>query len=191
MTVLTGPRLRALWLGALFFAGTYLFLELVALIVPGRPLIVGTPSIPVGLYWRFPGTLPAAGAYFSFRVNPVNQELRRRYVAHEGMAFTKIALGVPGDRVVAQGKVLSVCTGKSCRFAGEVQSVDSKGRPLQSWLRQQGLSGYTLKEDEFWAFGPYWGSLDSRYLGPIKSADITGAAVPVWQMENTLPSRKP
>lgn len=151
--------------------------------VPGYPILVGTPSIPTGVYWlnKAPPTLQA-GHTVTFPFEPTQPWLQGRYGEH--LLHTKLLLGVAGDIVRHNGQGLEVCPapdalGKAdpCRPAGVAQAQDSRGRPLYSWLAAG--EQYVLKPGEGWAHGPHPRSLDSRYHGPIDLRTVRGRATPI------------
>lgn len=151
---------------------------------PGYPVIVGTPSIPTGLYWLNTTQGPAVGEAATFLFAPKQDWLRERYADRSVHIHTKRVIGLAGDTVRAkddQAKVLEICpaSGAACRFAGRVPDVDRKGRPLRSWLAEQPGHTYTLKVGEAWLFGEHRHSLDSRYYGPLAVSEIRGRARPI------------
>jgi len=151
---------------------------------PGYPILVGTPSIAMGVYWvdktdhRY-----ARGDYVSFDFEPQQTWLQGRY-GHD-LVHTKMVLGVAGDVVRAdQDLNLTLCRrnvdglANSCVSAGKVFQKDSKGRPLYSWVPAG--HKYTLRAGELWVFGTHPRSLDSRYHGPILAGATHGKAQPLW-----------
>lgn len=152
---------------------------------PGYPIVVGTPSIPMGFYWvdrtehQF-----SRGDYVSFDFNPTQPWLQGRYGRE--LVHTKIVLGIAGDVIRAdQNLDLTLCHpaagGKpgACVSAGHVYLQDSKGRPLYSWVPAG--HEYTLRAGELWVYGTHPKSLDSRYHGPVLAAATSGKAAPLWQ----------
>lgn len=152
-----------------------------SLYAPGYPIIVGTSSVPTGLYWltKDPGFI-RSGDLITFQFRPADW-LKSRY--GEDKVHTKIALGVPGQLVKADDAgSLEVCATDAvqevCRSAGKPLAQDSKGRPMRPWLApgQQ----YRLKPQEYWVYSPHPRSLDSRYEGPVPRKAIRGTAKAVW-----------
>lgn len=150
---------------------------------PGYPIIVGTPSIPTGVYWldktqhHF-----GRGDYVTFSFEPKQEWLKGRY--GQELVHTKQVLGVSGDVVKADAELnLTLCQMNDgeppkCVPAGKAWSADSKGRPLYSWVPAN--HEYTLKPGELWVWAPHLRSLDSRYHGPVLAAEMHGKAKPLF-----------
>lgn len=171
----------ALW----FLVGIFLT-ELFARYSPGYPIIVGTPSLPTGLYWVNKTVPPKLNDIITFPFSPPQKWVAERYAQPYQTSHTKILKGVPGDVVFADKNLqLTIChTDKSligppsCEPVGQVRVRDSKGRPMTSWVPAGGQ--YVLKPGEYWVYAPHPLSLDSRYHGPIPSAGVPGHVTPVW-----------
>ncbi|WP_227871449.1 S26 family signal peptidase [Novimethylophilus kurashikiensis] len=151
---------------------------------PGYPIVVGTPSVPTGIYW-VDKTAPAhRNNLVTFPFEPKAAWLRERY--GDEHVHTKLLKGLPGDTIHADNaNNLTLCHHlqdevgpPDCEPVGKVQEKDSKGRPLFSWVPAN--QGYVLKAGEYWVYSPHPKSLDSRYHGPIESASVTGVATPIW-----------
>ena len=158
---------------------------------PGYPMIVGTDSIPTGLYWvqKQPVTF-RVGELASFPFEPQQPWLRAAY-GDNNRVHTKIVLGLPGDNVQADANGnLSVCPPvflthpgipELCRPAGQAKEKDGKGQRLGGWLNP-GYQ-YTLQPGELWMYSPHPRSLDSRYHGPVPLASVYGKATPLLLFE--------
>lgn len=147
---------------------------------PGYPIIVGTPSLPTGLYWldRHPGTLQR-GDLITFWFKPTQPWLQARYARN--LVHTKQLVGGAGDTVFAsRGQDLMLCPADEtvCRAVGRPHPQDGRGRPLGAFVPEG--KAYTLRAGELWVYAPHDRSLDSRYHGPIQEADVHGRARPVW-----------
>lgn len=168
--------------GLWFMAGVALT-SLLSFTVPGRPIIVGSNSIPAGVYWLdTQNTSYAAGDYASFPFKPSQDWLRVRYGTDR--VFTKQVLGVAGDTIYADAqKSLKICKqttegAPTCKAAGTPQVFDSVGRPMSAWIEAN--HQYTLKAGEVWMYGTNTRSLDSRYYGPVNLAMLYGKATPLF-----------
>lgn len=168
----------------LWLAFGWLLTSIIGKLSPGQLIVVGSDSVPVGVYWlNTSAPVYAVGRMGSFQFNPPQQWLRERF--GHGQYFTKRIAAVAGDTVIADAEgALSVCRKPAadmppvpCAAAGSPLALDSKGRPMQSWLSagQQ----YTLRSGEVWVYGENRKSLDSRYYGPVSLALFTGEASPV------------
>lgn len=147
---------------------------------PGYPIIVGTPSLPTGIYWLdwHPGRLQR-GDLITFWFKPNQPWLAARY--RKNLVHTKQLVGRAGDTVVAApGADLLICTADSraCRSVGRARTMDGLGRPMTGYVPEG--SAYTLRAGELWVFAPHERSLDSRYHGPIAETDVHGRARPIW-----------
>lgn len=156
----------------------------ISMLSPGYPIVVGTPSIPVGVYWVTKGAVIDRGDLVSFSFQP-QEEWLKRY--GDNLTHTKVALGLPGDIVTADSSGnLEVCSrlGSSsssawgCVAAGRAQDKDRMGRDLKAWLAPG--ESYTLKEGELWIHAPHPRSLDSRYHGPTQVDQVFGTASALW-----------
>lgn len=150
---------------------------------PGYPIIVGTPSVPTGIYWLDKTQhYFSRGDYVTFSFEPQQAWLKGRY--GQELVHTKEVLGVAGDVVKADADLnLTLCQTRDneapkCVPAGKAWSADSKGRPLYSWVPAN--HEYTLREGELWVWAPHPRSLDSRYHGPVLAAEMHGKAQPLF-----------
>jgi type IV secretory pathway protease TraF len=149
------------------------------LVAPGYPIIVDTPSIQEGLYWRdMKSPSHVRGSVSSFDFEPSEQWLRERYWV-PGAVHSKRIVALDGDTVTVDlaGKI-TVCTPSGsvtqCAEHGKIVSTDTKGRAMKSWVPLG--TTYTLKNGEAWMMGEHPLSLDSRYNGPIPVSKLKGTA---------------
>ena len=168
-------RLRRLaWLLAAFgaFAGLTQF--------SGRLIVANTtPSVDPGLYLSRPGWLGGeihVGGLVSLRM----PELARLYfaahanrpVADAGDWFLikPVAAG-PGDLIDTTGRRVFV----NGRDLGPIYDHDDLGRALPRWRDSR-----TLGPDEWLLVSQRCpGSLDGRYFGPVRTADLEAVRVPL------------
>lgn len=150
---------------------------------PGYPILVGTESIPPGLYW----VDRRVSSYFeddyvTFPFKPTQAWISERYRGNQRV-FTKQVKAIEGDTVSADEQgLLRVCRTRNtavpvrCEELGRPRDVDSQGRAMTPWLapRQQ----YVLQAGELWVHGAHPKSLDSRYYGPIHTSIVKGRATP-------------
>lgn len=171
---------------AVWFLFGWMITQALSMYAPGYPMLVGTPSIPTGLYWvdRHPAGI-RRGDTVSFPFEPTQPWLKDRY--GNDLVHTKIVLGVVGDTLssATDGR-LTLCHTQdnvrrlpvTCEPAGQAQTKDSAGRPLKSWVPPG--HAYTLKDAELWVYAPHPRSLDSRYHGPIQASSVYGRATPLF-----------
>lgn len=174
---------------------------LIKVAVPFSPVIVGTESIPRGLYLL--DSRPQhykPGDYVTFRFAPAQAELRERFnPSGKEIRHTKMIKGVAGNIVTASPEgALKVCRlsvnpggaladqiptlnddspGWHCESAGTPQPLDSQGRALTAWLPPG--NAYLLRPGEVWIYGVHEKSLDSRYYGPLAEAALAGRSYPL------------
>lgn len=131
---------------------------------PAPVLVNESPSLPAGFYVRLASALPERGA-----VVAVHQpDIVRPYLARRGMPSSvrliKRVAATGGDLVCSDGRWLIA------PFRAEpVRSEDRTGERLPVWRGCRRLA-----PDERLLLGDTPTSLDSRYFGPVKLADIDG-----------------
>ena len=150
----------------------------------GGAMVVYTPSVPVGLYWRHdvrPETL-VRDAYVCVQATSSHAptELRERVLdGRLPAAWRKDALV---KRVAAvEGQRVDYANGRGVLVDGELlpQSValprDSQGHALP-------FPSYpvVLERGQVWLRAEHPQGLDSRYLGAVEVRAITCVAEPVW-----------
>lgn len=141
-------------------------------------LFNASASAPEGFYVRDKGG-PRRGAFATVRAADVaGAYARLRHFDGARDRFIKrIAAGM-GDLVCARGQSVIVATRVLWRL-----NRDGQGRALPQW---QGCR--RLGPGEWFLLGDADGSFDSRYWGPVTSAEIEG----VWRpMFNTASQRLP
>lgn len=125
-----------------------------------------TDSEPQGLYVRIP-VAPQVGRIIAFHAPAAAfpyADGRMAYL-HEVPILKQVAAG-PGDVVCTRGNVLSI----NGRRRAPVLAQDPRGRPLPHWDGCRALG-----PGEFFVFSDRIpNSFDSRYYGPVASAQILG-----------------
>ncbi len=133
-----------------------------------RLLYNHTPSVPVGFYIRT-GAPIARGAFVTVRAADVAPAAARsREFEGPRDRFIKRVAAVAGDRVCAEGGVLTI-NGES---TVPRRARDSGGAPLQRWTGCRALTAH-----EVLVLGDAEQSFDGRYWGPIDRNLIEG----VWR----------
>lgn len=133
-----------------------------------RLLYNHTPSVPVGLYLRTDAPL-SRGVFVTVRAADVApDEARLRHFDGPRDRFIKRVAAVSGDRVCAEGDVLTINDALVIPRRGE----DSAGAPLRRWDGCRDLLG-----DEVLLLGDDERSFDGRYWGPSDKSQIDG----VWR----------
>lgn len=139
----------------------------------GPPWILfnGTPSEPIGLYWRSLDR-PAVGALVAFPAPPTAfpyADGRLAYLRREPI-LKGVAAG-PGDRVCAAGAQLTI----NGAVRGPIADRDGQGRALPHWRGCRALA-----PDELFVFSARVpNSFDSRYFGPIPARSLLGVYRPL------------
>lgn len=157
-------RLRRLLVVAAAPAVGLLVLGAVATQRPALALINESPSLPRGVYLRTPAAGIGRGAVVSLR----QPHIVRPYFSRQGMPaevrLIKRVAATGGDTVCSDGRWL-IAPMRTVR----VPSRDSAGRPLPTWRGCRRLAA-----DERLLLGDTPSSLDSRYFGPVRTAQIEG-----------------
>jgi conjugative transfer signal peptidase TraF len=133
----------------------------------------GSASTPRGLYRVYPGAALHRGDIVVARLaDPYRRIAARRGYLPLGVPLVKRIAAVPGDRVCAQGAILSL----NGRMAALRESLDALGRALPVWsvCRDLGASEYLLLGESPWSF-------DGRYFGATDKREIIGRAVLLWR----------
>ncbi len=201
--LLTGqasPQVRRRFNRKLITAGLAFWLAAIGMHVASsqmtaHPIFVVTDSISTGIYWLDTTAHDfRRGEFATFHFHPKGGYLAKRYAPAR---HTKYLLGLPGDTVWSDAEGhLRVCKGHephvsqidgpaavvACWEAGATRKLDSLGRPMKPWLAPG--KSYVLGAGEYWDYGPNVKSLDARYTGPVKAADIMGKATPLWIWED-------
>jgi conjugative transfer signal peptidase TraF len=141
-----------------------------------QPLLLwnASASTPRGLYRVFPGGGVRRGDNVVARlVEPYRSIAARRGYLPRGVPLVKRIAAVPGDRVCAQGALVSI----NGKMAAVRKSLDALGRALPAWsgCRDLDAAEYLLLGDNPWSF-------DGRYFGTMDKRDIIGRAVLLWRV---------
>ena len=132
-----------------------------------------TPSLPEGLYVRSILEAPAVGRTVAILTPPAVADYYRRIGAGADLptVLKPLAAG-PGDHVCVAGGGLAI----NGRFVARVARTDRNGVPLPRWDGCRALG-----VDEWFTYAPRIpNSLDGRYYGPVREADIVGVYRPAW-----------
>jgi conjugative transfer signal peptidase TraF len=136
-------------------------------------------SMPRGLWlvWKTPGIPYHVGDVVT--ACPPLDGWQRRYV-YSGSCPTQLEpmlkpiVAVEGDRVTVSADGISV-NGATIVDSFPL-NLDGSGRLLVSYPE----GNYTVRPGQVWLVVPLGYSFDSRYFGPVSTADIQGRAKPVW-----------
>lgn len=131
-----------------------------------------TESLPRGLYVKSSAPL-AVGAIVEFHT----PDVVRSHVDGGFEYLLKPVVAGPGDRVdTTTGRVIVNGTAIA---DSNLLSTDSQGRPVPSWCDSR-----VLGPDEFFVLSTRIpNSVDSRYFGPIRRADVVSVRRCVWAWE--------
>ena len=131
---------------------------------PALAVVNESPSLPRGLYIRDERATPERGAVVTVPQPPSV----RPYLARLGMPadvrLIKRVAATAGDAVCSDGRWL-LAPGRMV----EVRGVDRTGAALPVWRGCRRLA-----PDERFLLGDTPTSLDSRYFGPVRTAQIEG-----------------
>lgn len=155
---------------------------------PGRLRPVWTPSIPVGLYHMTP--VRPADPPLALRGEAVQlclpAQLARwagRHTRIPGYGcpagaghLAKFVVAVPGDTV--EHTLAALIINGTPLPASNSHVRDTRGAPLHA--PGAGPGTYVLAPGQVWIYAPDPYSLDSRLLGPIPAAGISGTIRPLW-----------
>ena len=140
-----------------------------------------TPSVPTGFY-RI--TTDEAASYVefcppsSFGALSVERGYRDRArfgCPDGGEPVLKRVIAKPGELVEISARGISI--NGSLLPNTTAQSLDSLGRPLTAWP----FGRYRVTVDTVWVASTFNArSFDSRYFGPIRTADIKHRLRPLW-----------
>src|SRR4051794_38078401 len=146
------------------------------LLVSPQPVLLwnASASTPRGLYRVYPGAAFHRGdSVVAWLAEPYRSIAARRGYLPRGVPLVKRIVAVPGDRVCAQGAMVST----DGKMAAVRKSLDALGRALPVWsgCRDLGAAEYLLLGDSPWSF-------DGRYFGATDRRDIIGRAVLLWRV---------
>lgn len=138
-------------------------------------------SLPVGLYWHKTSTaMPKHGDKVCFSYRAPEWAVSRNYF-FDGALLCKIALGLPGDRIVQAEDRVELCRPSGCEDVGRVLAFDSQGRPVQPAELPEAIpEGYV-----YLGIPAVPNSFDSRYLGLIDARDIQRTIYPAFVWESS------
>jgi conjugative transfer signal peptidase TraF len=157
-------RLRRLLLAAVAPAAGLLAVGAVAAQRPAVALINESPSLPRGVYLRTPSAEIERGVVVALR-QPASVGA---YLARQGMPsevrLIKRVAATGGDTVCSDGRWL-IAPMRTVR----IHARDSAGVALRPWRGCRRLAA-----DERVLLGDTPSSLDSRYFGPVRTAQIEG-----------------
>lgn len=139
-----------------------------------------SPSLPLGLYWDSP--VPAKLHRFElacFSYAPPAWAMPRHYYS-PGAQICKWVYGLPGDRIVRNGRTLHICHKNKCIFAGVILKTDSEGRPAYG----ADLPAVIPQDEYYFGSTRVPNSYDSRYLGLIDSVQVTRVIHPLWTQKH-------
>ena len=138
-----------------------------------RPQLVwnASASAPIGLYRVISGA-PERGDFVLVRLPKSIEKLAaiRGYLPG-GVPLIKRIAAVAGDDVCAFGGAIMV----NGEIVARQRKVDRAGRSLPRWNECR-----ELVQGEFFLLGDAPDSFDSRYFGPVPSAQVTGRLAPLW-----------
>jgi len=130
-----------------------------------------TASAPEGLYWlRDEPFTKGRWVVLSARSGPAEWSQARGYVGEDWPLLKQVS-GVPGDKICRDGTAVSI----NDENVATALLSDEKGRDLPAW---DGC--FTLVEGALFLLSPHPSSLDGRYFGAVREADILGIAVPLF-----------
>ena len=131
-----------------------------------------TESLPLGFYWLERDVEPVRGELVAFPIpNDVRQIVHDRRYVPDGAYLVKPVVGLPGDRVCADGGVFTV----NDEVIGRVLVEDRAGRPLPHPYVCK-----TVVEGEVYVASTNPRSFDSRTFGSVPSKAIRGRVTPLW-----------
>jgi conjugal transfer pilin signal peptidase TrbI len=126
-----------------------------------------TPSLPQTFFLIHKRADVHKGDYVSFRIPPSNSPVQ----FNSNMILTKIAVGVPGDVVSVQGRIVYV----NSVPVGFAKERSLKGEPLDP------IDPLVVPPGHLYVMGLHKDSLDSRYtlVGLVPTTNLVGRAYPI------------
>jgi conjugative transfer signal peptidase TraF len=138
---------------------------------PARVIWNRTASAPEGLYWlRDDPFTRGRWVVLSARSEPAKWAEAHGFTGKDWPLLKQVS-GVAGDEICREETEIFINKSQ----AGSALLRDQKGRDLPSWN-----GCVTLKFGEVFLLSPHPSSLDGRYFGPVRQADIQGVAVPLF-----------
>lgn len=141
---------------------------------PQMPVLLwnATASAPLGFYRMAPVAVPSVGDWVAYRPPaPLARWLSAGGYLPAHVPLLKKVAAVAGEEVCRDGDVLSIDETRVARILHQ----DSRGRPLRGWVGCR-----RLRDGELFLLNPAPRSLDGRYFGPVRTADLMGRAEPLW-----------
>jgi conjugative transfer signal peptidase TraF len=137
---------------------------------PAKVIWNRTASAPEGLYWlRDEPFTKGRWVVLSARSGPAQWAEAQGYVGKDWPLLKHVS-GVPGDEICREGVDVFI----NDHPVAIALISDQKGRDLPAW---DGC--VTLRNGEVFLLSEHSSSLDGRYFGAVREADILGVAVPV------------
>lgn len=137
---------------------------------PAKVIWNRTTSAPEGLYWlRDEPFTKGRWVVLSARSGPAQWAEARGYVGKDWPILKRVS-GVSGDEICRKGVDVFI----NDQPVAIALISDAKGRDLPAW---DGC--ITLRNGEAFLLSPHPSSLDGRYFGAVREADILGVAVPM------------
>ncbi|TGT71817.1 MULTISPECIES: S26 family signal peptidase [unclassified Mesorhizobium] len=138
------------------------------------PLLVwnASASAPLGLYGLGLGAARTGDFVLVRMPNMVGQLADQRGYLPRGVPLVKRVAALRSEHVCAFNDAIII----GGKIAARRLKADSQGRPLPWWNECRPLAG----NEVFLISGDAPGSFDSRYFGPVPSANIVGRLVPLW-----------
>jgi type IV secretory pathway protease TraF len=133
-------------------------------------LVNETPSVPRGLYLRT-SAAPAHGRVVAVTPPAAARSYLATLGAPPGATLLKRVAAGPGEVVCRLGDMMTWP-----RDARVAQPRDRRGEPLPGWTGCRRLGA-----DELLVVGDTAASFDSRYFGPVRSAEIQGVYREIWR----------
>jgi conjugative transfer signal peptidase TraF len=137
------------------------------------PVIVwnASASAPIGLYRVVPGT-PQRGDLVLVRTPRSIETLAgTRHYLPAGVPLVKHIAAITGDVVCAVHEAILI----DGHVVARQRETDRAGRPLPLWTGCRRLA-----RDEVFLLNTPENSFDSRYFGPVPTANIIGRLVALW-----------
>lgn len=127
-----------------------------------------TASAPIGLYWVKDGPITYDRWAVLSPKSDVSQWAETHGFVGENWPLLKAIAGLPGDKICRENEIILI--------NGEVRAIALKHDDLQRELPVwRGCR--MLPEDEIFLLNAHPKSLDGRYFGATKRADVDGIAV--------------
>lgn len=138
-----------------------------------RPILVwnASASASIGLY-RLDDRAPELGDLVLVKPGEtLEQFITDRGYLPPDIPLLKHVAAVPGDEICRENEAVFI----NKEHVADALMTDSLGREMPSWR-----ACFTLKSDEVFLLNPPQKSLDGRYFGATKAAQIIAIAMPIW-----------